>query len=52
MLASGGIDLKISAWHGWTPELFMTIGVIVIGALMYRIPSKNGLVFIAITQNY
>lgn len=32
----GGIDLKISAWHGWTPELFMTIGVIVIGALMYR----------------
>ena len=33
---SGGIDLKISAWHGWTPELFMTIGVIVIGALMYR----------------
>ena len=34
--ASGGIDLKISAWHGWTPELFMTIGVIVVGALMYR----------------
>jgi multicomponent Na+:H+ antiporter subunit A len=31
----GGIDLKISAWHGWTPELFMTIGVIVIGTLMY-----------------
>ena len=33
---SGGIDLTISAWHGFTPELFMTIGVIVVGALMYR----------------
>ncbi len=33
--SSGGIDLKISAWHGWTPELYMTIGVIVLGALMY-----------------
>ncbi|MCQ6273942.1 Na+/H+ antiporter subunit A [Bacillus sp. V3B] len=35
-VGNGGIDIKISAWHGWTPELFMTIGVIVLGALMYR----------------
>ena len=28
--------IKISAWHGWwTPELLMTLGVILIGALMY-----------------
>lgn len=33
---SGGINLKISAWHGWTPELFMTIGVVIVGTLMYR----------------
>ena len=40
LCGSGGINLKISAWHGWTPELFMTIGVIVIGALMYRFIRK------------
>lgn len=25
----------ISAWHGWTPELLMTIGVVGIGTLLY-----------------
>jgi multicomponent Na+:H+ antiporter subunit A len=33
---NGGIDIKISAWHGWTPELFMTMGVVIVGTLMYR----------------
>ncbi|MBP2241006.1 multicomponent Na+:H+ antiporter subunit A [Cytobacillus eiseniae] len=33
--AAGGIDVEISAWHGWNTELFMTIGVIVLGAFMY-----------------
>ena len=47
---SGGIDLTISAWHGFTPELFMTIGVIVVGALNVSIHSENGLAFIVITQ--
>lgn len=28
-------QMKISAWHGWTPELFMTLGVIVFGAVLY-----------------
>ncbi|WP_428908877.1 Na+/H+ antiporter subunit A [Niallia sp. Krafla_26] len=29
-------NIKISAWHGWwTPELMMTLGVIIIGSLMY-----------------
>ncbi|SDN44281.1 multisubunit sodium/proton antiporter, MrpA subunit [Psychrobacillus sp. OK028] len=27
---------KISAWHGVKPELLMTIGVIIIGALLYK----------------
>ncbi|MED4454080.1 Na+/H+ antiporter subunit A [Metabacillus fastidiosus] len=29
------LDIKISAWHGWNAELFMTIGVIVFGTLLY-----------------
>lgn len=33
--ATGGIDIKISAWHGWNIELFMTLGVVGIGMLMY-----------------
>ena len=32
---SGGIDMKISAWHGWNTELLMTIGVVVLGSLLY-----------------
>jgi multicomponent Na+:H+ antiporter subunit A len=28
--------VKISLWHGWTPELFMTAGVIGVGTLLYR----------------
>ncbi|WP_110926515.1 Na+/H+ antiporter subunit A [Bacillus massiliglaciei] len=33
--ANGGLALKISAWHGFTPELFMTFGVVAFGVLMY-----------------
>lgn len=33
---AGGLDVKISPWHGWSTELFMTIGVVGIGLLMYR----------------
>lgn len=29
------VDITISAWHGWKPELFMTIGVIVFGSLLF-----------------
>jgi multicomponent Na+:H+ antiporter subunit A len=29
-------DAHIAAWHGPTPELFMTIGVVVVGILLYR----------------
>ncbi|GAA0354041.1 multisubunit Na+/H+ antiporter MnhB subunit [Bacillus horti] len=27
--------VKIEHWHGWTPELYMTIGVVGLGTLMY-----------------
>lgn len=30
------LDIKISAWHGFSTELFMTIGVVVVGTLMYK----------------
>lgn len=29
------IKVHLSMWHGWTPELFMTIGVMLVGALLY-----------------
>ncbi|MBY0098246.1 Na+/H+ antiporter subunit A [Mesobacillus maritimus] len=32
---TGGIDIHIEPWHGWTTELYMTIGVVVIGTLLY-----------------
>ncbi|MEH7252308.1 Na+/H+ antiporter subunit A [Neobacillus niacini] len=32
---AGELNVKVSAWHGWNAELFMTIGVIGIGTLMY-----------------
>lgn len=32
---TGDLNVKISAWHGWNEELLMTMGVIVLGALLY-----------------
>ncbi|WP_080844682.1 Na+/H+ antiporter subunit A [Cytobacillus gottheilii] len=34
------IEMKISAWHGWNTELFMTIGVVVVGAILYVLLKK------------
>lgn len=31
---------KIYAWHGINPELLMTIGVVVVGAILYRLLKK------------
>lgn len=37
LLSNGTIfDVEISWWHGWGPELFMTIGVVVIGVILYK----------------
>ena len=30
-------EVEIEHWHGWTPELFMTIGIVVIGLVLYRL---------------
>ncbi|WP_297988819.1 Na+/H+ antiporter subunit A [Anoxybacillus sp.] len=30
------LDVHISHWHGFTPELFMTLGVLLFGLLLYR----------------
>src|SRR5690606_11417318 len=36
LLGSGeAFQVQIHFWHGFTPELFMTIGVIVVGSLLY-----------------
>lgn len=36
LLAAGEhFEVHISMWHGWTPEVFMTLGVIVAGVLLY-----------------
>jgi len=29
------LRLKITAWHGWNQELWMTIGVVVLGTILY-----------------
>ncbi len=36
MLAEADVvKLKITAWHGWNQELWMTIGVVVLGTILY-----------------
>ncbi|WP_424767782.1 Na+/H+ antiporter subunit A [Paenibacillus sp. sgz302251] len=30
-------EVKISLWHGWTTEIFMTIGVVLIGILLFKL---------------
>jgi multicomponent Na+:H+ antiporter subunit A len=32
---TGDFELEITAWHGFQPELFMTLGVIAVGTLLY-----------------
>lgn len=34
--------VSIHMWHGWTLELFMTIGVVVIGIVVYQLYRKYG----------
>ncbi|MCM3440325.1 Na+/H+ antiporter subunit A [Metabacillus halosaccharovorans] len=37
---SGVFEVKISAWHGWNTELFMTIGVVLVGGVLYLLLKK------------
>jgi multicomponent Na+:H+ antiporter subunit A len=43
--AEVGLGLEpIKAWHGWTPELFMTMGVVGIGVFLYiNFPKWSGI---------
>jgi multicomponent Na+:H+ antiporter subunit A len=38
--STSDIDIHVSAWHDLTPELWMTIGIIVLGYLLYLTLSK------------
>lgn len=29
------VSVQVSAWHGWTPELYMTLGIIGLGAILF-----------------
>ncbi|WP_110931406.1 Na+/H+ antiporter subunit A [Paenibacillus bouchesdurhonensis] len=41
LLAPGEkFQVSIQFWHGWTPEVFMTIGVIAVGILVFALSSK------------
>ncbi|WP_449621718.1 Na+/H+ antiporter subunit A [Robertmurraya sp. Marseille-Q9965] len=37
---AGDLSVKISPWHGFNLELMMTIGVVVLGTVMYRFLKK------------
>ncbi|MGG4034427.1 Na+/H+ antiporter subunit A [Paenibacillus cisolokensis] len=47
--------VSISFWHGWTTELFMTIGVVALGIAVYmlhgRVPALHGAVIRRISLN-
>ncbi|WP_163098824.1 Na+/H+ antiporter subunit A [Peribacillus alkalitolerans] len=40
-----GNHVHISYWHGWTPELLMTIGVIIVGIILFKTLSKWGSIY-------
>ncbi|WP_197414459.1 Na+/H+ antiporter subunit A [Bacillus sp. FJAT-29937] len=35
-LSLSEMDVTIKPWHGWNMELYMTIGVIIVGSIMYK----------------
>ena len=32
--------MHIEMWHGWTMEIFMTIGIIVLGTVLYKLHGR------------
>lgn len=40
LLDGVGIENNIKIWHGWTTEVFMTLGVVVVGMLLYASLNK------------
>jgi multicomponent Na+:H+ antiporter subunit A len=51
-LADHDFHVHISFWHGWTPELWMTIGVIVTGILLYLSLSKWKRIYGLLPENF
>ncbi|WP_449538980.1 Na+/H+ antiporter subunit A [Ferdinandcohnia sp. Marseille-Q9671] len=45
------LELKISAWHGWNIELWMTIGVVILGAFLYLNIRKWYRIYLAYPQS-
>ncbi len=43
---------EIKAWHGFEVELFMTIGVVIVGIFMYRTLAKWRPIYQLLPQNY
>lgn len=48
MMPVTAYDLKISAWHGFNMELLMTIGVVVIGFLLFKSARR----WVRVIRNY
>lgn len=48
MMPVTAYDLKISAWHGFNMELLMTIGVVVIGFLLFKSAKR----WVRVIRNY
>ena len=46
------IPYKITAWHGWNTEIYMTIGVIVVGLLLFFIVKNWNYVFRYYPENF
>ncbi|QNK57125.1 Na+/H+ antiporter subunit A [Paenibacillus sp. PAMC21692] len=44
--------VKIKAWHGLNTELYMTIGIVVVGTLLYRTYKKWGDVYNLLPHKY
>jgi multicomponent Na+:H+ antiporter subunit A len=51
-LADHDFHVHISFWHGWTPELWMTIGVIVTGILLYLSLTKWKRIYGLLPENF
>lgn len=53
LLAQNDFHVHISFWHGWwTPELWMTIGVIAIGIILYLTLSKWKGIYGTLSERY
>ncbi|MDM5331830.1 Na+/H+ antiporter subunit A [Ureibacillus composti] len=43
---------SIYAWHGFNPELYMTIGVVIIGVILYRFLPRWKRIYLLIPQRF